>query len=105
MLELVLGGGVGCVLAYGQTGSGKTYTMEALESSVARDLFPLSEIMSKRLRESAGEVFETGQTVDNVFEFRVSFLELLGKTAFDLVERPGQENSEKRKVDIVENKV
>ncbi|KAK0213292.1 P-loop containing nucleoside triphosphate hydrolase protein [Desarmillaria ectypa] len=61
LLHLVLSGGVGCILAYGQTSSGKTYTMEGIESRIAGDLFDVARV-------------------------NVTFLELLGKHATDLVE-------------------
>ncbi|KAJ7598750.1 P-loop containing nucleoside triphosphate hydrolase protein [Mycena floridula] len=82
ILPLVLSGGVGCVLAYGQTGSGKTFTMEGIESCIARDLFEESRIVAENL--IRGTAADT--PVDQVFEFSITFLELLGKKATDLVE-------------------
>lgn len=74
MLEMVIGGGVGCVFAYGQTGSGKTFTMTALQEGIARDIFNEAD----RLSEEDGEE-------DRIFKIHVSFFELLGKEAFDLL--------------------
>ncbi|KAF7376655.1 Kinesin-like protein [Mycena sanguinolenta] len=84
MLSLVLSGGVGCILAYGQTGSGKTFTMESIEHRVARDLFEHARVVGKRLllAQGADSAAETG----DIFEFNVTFLELLGKHASDLLE-------------------
>ncbi|KAJ7162247.1 P-loop containing nucleoside triphosphate hydrolase protein [Mycena filopes] len=83
MLSLALSGGVGCILAYGQTGSGKTYTMESVEHRVARDLFNQARVVGKRLLlAQGGDGSETG----DIFEFSVTFLELLGKHASDLLE-------------------
>ncbi|KAJ7678693.1 P-loop containing nucleoside triphosphate hydrolase protein [Mycena rosella] len=85
MLSLALSGGVGCILAYGQTGSGKTYTMESVEHRVARDLFAQARIVGKRLlfaQDGDHAIAETG----DIFEFNVTFLELLGKHASDLLE-------------------
>ncbi|KAJ7289191.1 P-loop containing nucleoside triphosphate hydrolase protein [Mycena rebaudengoi] len=85
MLSLVLSGGVGCVLAYGQTGSGKTHTMEGIEHRVARDIFDHAQAMGKRMllaQDGEGANAETG----DIFEFGVTFLELLGKRASDLLE-------------------
>ncbi|KAK0475560.1 P-loop containing nucleoside triphosphate hydrolase protein [Armillaria novae-zelandiae] len=78
LLHLALSGGVGCILAYGQTSSGKTYTMEGIESRIARDLFDAARIVGNRL--------SYGQNETDFFEFSVTFLELLGKHATDLVE-------------------
>ncbi|KDQ13304.1 hypothetical protein BOTBODRAFT_160588 [Botryobasidium botryosum FD-172 SS1] len=92
MINLALGGGVGCVLAYGQTGAGKTYTMESLERRLALDLFPAAEALSARFLASQGD--QPGQSATSespssvqecIFSFSVTFLELLGKRATDLV--------------------
>lgn len=134
MIDLVLGGGVGCVLAYGQTGessrtpqreehnrpmltplihilhifshptlkgSGKTYTMEAIERFVARDLFATAEKTTAKLLELKGGSVPDGVPT-NPFEFRVTFLELLGKTASDLVHG---ELDLPKKVEVLETKV
>ncbi|KAJ7122056.1 P-loop containing nucleoside triphosphate hydrolase protein [Mycena crocata] len=85
MLSLALSGGVGCILAYGQTGSGKTYTMESIEHRVARDLFEQARVVGKRLLEAQRGDSGTAPTGD-IFEFSVTFLELLGKHASDLLE-------------------
>ncbi|KAI0087128.1 P-loop containing nucleoside triphosphate hydrolase protein [Irpex rosettiformis] len=78
MIPLALAGGTSCILAYGQTGSGKTYTMEALEYRVARDLFVAAEAIGTQLL--------TAEHGVDIFEFNVTFLELLGKRASDLLE-------------------
>jgi kinesin family protein 2/24 len=85
MLSLALSGGVGCILAYGQTGSGKTYTMESVEHRVARDLFDQARIVGKRLL-LAQEGDRASADPGDIFEFSVTFLELLGKHASDLLE-------------------
>ncbi|KAJ7090915.1 P-loop containing nucleoside triphosphate hydrolase protein [Mycena belliarum] len=85
MLSLALSGGVGCILAYGQTGSGKTFTMESVEHRVARDLFDQARVMGKRLLLAQGADHPKADTGD-IFEFSVTFLELLGKHASDLLE-------------------
>lgn len=91
-MALALSGGVGCVLAYGQTSSGKTYTMEGIESCISRDLFDTARAIGKRL---APDVPEN----EDLFEFTVTFLELLGKRSTDLVDHSGAE------VPIQEDKV
>ncbi|KAJ7467033.1 P-loop containing nucleoside triphosphate hydrolase protein [Mycena latifolia] len=85
MLSLALSGGVGCILAYGQTGSGKTYTMESVEHRVARDLFDQARVVGKRLLLAQNGDHASAETGD-IFEFSVTFLELLGKHASDLLE-------------------
>ena len=120
MIPLALSSGIACILAYGQTGSGKTYTMEALEHRIARDLFVAAKVIGDRLlraeqaakasssesAEVSDEVKETG-----VFEFHVSFLELLGKRAVDLLEPAeglpvdAQGNPVRKEVPIHEDKV
>lgn len=95
MIPLALSSGIACILAYGQTGSGKTYTMEALEHRIARDLFVAAKFIGDRLlraeqaaKASSSETVEVPDEVKatDVFEFNVSFLELLGKRAVDLLE-------------------
>ncbi|KAJ6508726.1 P-loop containing nucleoside triphosphate hydrolase protein [Mycena sanguinolenta] len=88
MLSLVLSGGVGCILAYGQTGSGKTFTMEGIEHRVARDLFEHAQVVGKHLLLAQGgdSAAETG----DIFDFKVTFLELRGKYATDLLESTEQ---------------
>ncbi|KII93427.1 hypothetical protein PLICRDRAFT_100491 [Plicaturopsis crispa FD-325 SS-3] len=113
LLELVLSGGVGCVLAYGQTGSGKTWTMEGIESRIARDLFESARVVGKRLRTSEGGPDSpeggTDRLEDGVFEFSVTFLELLGRHAVDLVEPrtevDAQGNPVRKEVAVHEDKV
>ncbi|KAJ6591348.1 P-loop containing nucleoside triphosphate hydrolase protein [Mycena sp. CBHHK59/15] len=101
MLSLALSGGVGCILAYGQTGSGKTYTMESVEHRVARDLFDHARVVGNRLLAAQG----TG----DIFEFSVTFLELLGKHASDLLESPTEVNDQgnpvRTEISVREDKV
>jgi kinesin family member 2/24 len=98
------------------TGSGKTYTMEAIEHRIARDLFPISESLPARFlashRETQKENVEDGnQETSNIFEVTVTFLELLGKRASDLVEvtenflDENENEKERKEVVINENKV
>ncbi|KAK7048332.1 P-loop containing nucleoside triphosphate hydrolase protein [Favolaschia claudopus] len=86
ILSLALSGGVGCILAYGQTGSGKTYTMESVEHRVARDLFDQARMVGKRLVLAQGGAQASDTEAGDIFEFNVTFLELLGKHATDLLE-------------------
>ena len=118
MIQLGLSCGTACILAYGQTGSGKTYTMEGLETRIARDLFVVADHLAARLSDSDSDAgaeggeeegkkegkkidLEEGKTEQNlktgnetakkathhdVFQFSVTFLELLGKRAVDLLE-------------------
>ena len=101
IIPLALANGTACILAYGQTGTGKTYTMEALEYRIARDLFVAAKKIGDQLPEaeqkasvSAEEPAENISTVGeeqkengrSVFEFSVTFLELLGKRVVDLLE-------------------
>ncbi|EJD50162.1 P-loop containing nucleoside triphosphate hydrolase protein [Auricularia subglabra TFB-10046 SS5] len=98
MLELALNGGVACVLAYGQTSTGKTYTIEALEHRIARDLFPLAERLGDTFKQAHGDKSDAP-----VFEFTVTFLELLGKIAVDLAS--GNDEGQRTRVDIMEDKL
>ncbi|KAF7322225.1 Kinesin-like protein [Mycena kentingensis (nom. inval.)] len=84
LLALSLSGGVACILAYGQTGTGKTFTMESIEHRVARDLFEQARAAGRRFVQAQGGDAE--QQDGNIFEFHVTFLELLGKHAADLLE-------------------
>ncbi|KAI0347911.1 P-loop containing nucleoside triphosphate hydrolase protein [Trametopsis cervina] len=90
MIPLALASGTACVLAYGQTGTGKTYTMEALEYRIARDLFLAAEKTGARLLAAERKVSPDShpelQDGGGVFEFSVTFLELLGKGVVDLLE-------------------
>ncbi|KAF7798862.1 hypothetical protein EIP86_010089 [Pleurotus ostreatoroseus] len=96
MIKLALSQGTACILAYGQTGSGKTFTMEGLEYRVARDLFATADRVAARLaklsadeQKPAGSSEAAAAKCNDVFEFSVTFLELLGKRAVDLLE-PGE---------------
>ncbi|KAJ7782514.1 P-loop containing nucleoside triphosphate hydrolase protein [Mycena maculata] len=108
MLSLAISGGVGCILAYGQTGSGKTYTMESVEHRVARDLFDQARVVGKRLLEAQGGDHASAATGD-IFEFSVTFLELLGKHASDLLESTeevdSQGNPVRTEISVREDKV
>lgn len=96
--------------------------MEALEQCIARDIFYAAEALSARLLESQGKapshdakvVVEEASHADdppvkgnNVFELTVTFLELLGKHAYDLVDSVGDDegNVVRKLVNIHENKV
>lgn len=135
MIDLVLGGGVGCILAYGQTGglastllsilvssclkgSGKTFTMEALEQYIAQDIFPAAEAVSARLLASQSHIPSSSDipdvsmlTIDtpshskNVFEITATFLELLGKKATDLLQVAAGNYIVPMEVPIMENRV
>ncbi len=76
LIDLGLKGGVCTLLAYGQTGSGKTHTIGGVLDRLGEDLF-------------------TGD--DNGLRLFVSFVELLGNDASDLL------NADKKKVEIVED--
>ncbi|KZV91491.1 P-loop containing nucleoside triphosphate hydrolase protein [Exidia glandulosa HHB12029] len=114
LLPLVLGGGVGCILSYGQTGSGKTYTMEGVEHRVARDLFSVGTSVARRSYASEKRLpidsEEVGKiTANDAFVFEVTFLEILGNNAVDLVEVPtevdAQGNPVRKQIAIREDKV
>lgn len=128
-MPLVLGGGIGCVLSYGQTGAGKTHTMlvslskhrphaawsnapQGLEHRIARDLFDVADKVAQRF--ASAEAASKGEdaprvTAGDVFDFHVTFLELLGKTASDLLEPPtgvdAQGNPIRNTIAIREDKV
>ncbi|KAI0821454.1 P-loop containing nucleoside triphosphate hydrolase protein [Irpex lacteus] len=98
IIPLALANGTACILAYGQTGTGKTYTMEALEYRIARDLFVAAKKIGEDLLQAERkaaldtELTEDAEKSDKavgdggVFEFSVTFLELLGKRVVDLLE-------------------
>lgn len=84
------------------------YTMESLEHLIARDLFPAAQKTSARLLDSTQDARKNEDGATNIFEFSVTFLELLGKTAYDLLEpgyNPDDETSPRKPVDIHEDKV
>ena len=105
--------------------NGAHETMEALEQRIARDIFPVAERLSARFVEShasdpAPSTSETpeadvaGLSLEekegkNIFELSVSFLELLGKRATDLVDVPEgmdmEGNALRKEVAVHENKV
>ena len=64
MVRYACDGGLAALFMFGQTGSGKTFSMTAIESFAAKDIFAYSPI---------------GYTVT------VSFIEICGKRAFDLL--------------------
>lgn len=81
--------------------------MEGLEHRIARDIFESGKVVGKRLLESvAGRTDEDGSSV---LEFTVTFLELLGRYASDLVEPSSevdeQGNFMRKKISIREDKV
>ncbi len=53
--------------------------MEGIEACISRDLFNAARSVGQRLAPDVGD--------DDLFEFRVTFLELLGKHATDLVDQ------------------
>ncbi|KAJ7820427.1 P-loop containing nucleoside triphosphate hydrolase protein [Mycena leptocephala] len=73
MLPLPLSGGVGCILAH---------TMESIELRIARDLFDQARVVGRRFLLAQGDGTETG----DIPQFSITFLELLGKRASDLLE-------------------
>lgn len=92
------------MLAYGQTGSGKTFTMEGLEERIARDIFSAAHTAATRLLALEAN-HDAEQDAADMFEISVSFLELLGKRATDLVEQGDSENPVRKEVAINEDKV
>jgi kinesin family member 2/24 len=107
-LPLVLSGGIACILAYGQTGSGKTFTMEGLEMRVARDLFSFAEEYGKNLLAKEQGSEDVHPSPGSVYEFSVTFLELLGRRATDLVGEGKEDTSGnivRPEVAILEDKV
>lgn len=98
MLTLALSSGIACILAYGQTGAGKTYTIEALEHRISRDLFVAAKQVGAQLLRAEEQAQARSEATEDkekntmptdpadVFEFKVTFLELLGKRAVDLLE-------------------
>lgn len=123
IIPLALANGTACILAYGQTGTGKTYTMEALEYRIARDLFIAAKKIGEDLLQAERKAaLDTESTEDaeksdeavgdgGVFEFGVTFLELLGKRVVDLLEPveglpvDEQGNPIRKEVPINEDKV
>ncbi|KAG8732925.1 hypothetical protein FRC11_010064 [Ceratobasidium sp. 423] len=96
LLDIVLGGGVGCILAYGQTGSGKTYTISSLEEIISRTIFTAARVY-------AVSHFPNSQIPpQDIFTIGISLYELLGNKATDLLD--GDENGDGATVDIAEDK-
>lgn len=92
--------------------------MESLEHSIARDLFPAADSFAAKFYSSSSEDLDAPEFLQgtDVFEFHVTFLELLGKNARDLVGVPlpkdgeGEDDTDEvpkefKNVDIVEDKV
>lgn len=123
IIPLALANGTACILAYGQTGTGKTYTMEALEYRIARDLFIAAKRIGEDLLQAERKATLDGESTEDagkrdeevggggVFEFNVTFLELLGKRVVDLLEPveglplDEQGNPIRKEVPINEDKV
>ena len=84
LIEMALRGGVSTILAYGQTGSGKTHTIAGILHRLGTDMF-----------HSTGE----GEGDKSNLKFHVSFFELLGNDATDLLD----EGEDKRRVEIAED--
>ena len=83
--------------------------MEALEHFVARDLFTAAKSFASRFKSaglpSQGSDSKLEPEFDDVFEFHVTFLELLGKTARDIVGTGNNpESTPLKSVDIIEDK-
>ncbi|TFK33530.1 P-loop containing nucleoside triphosphate hydrolase protein [Crucibulum laeve] len=98
MIPLVLSGGVACVLAYGQTGAGKTYTMTSLETFVARSLFENATKLGAEMQS------QVPQNTSDVFEITTTFVEIVGKSVYDL---GGEHNADgdRKPVSIGEDKL
>lgn len=87
--------------------------MEALEQYIARDIFPATEALSTRLLASQSRKSNAAHLPDAthtrskcVFEISVTFLELLGKKATDLLQvAAGNGDVVAKEVPIMENKV
>ena len=89
--------------------------MEAIEHRVARDIFPAAEALSARFLASESVTPPASseakaENQKNIFEFTVTFLELLGKTASDLTDSAEQGRDDegtiiRKEVQVMENKV
>ncbi|EGO26350.1 hypothetical protein SERLADRAFT_463324 [Serpula lacrymans var. lacrymans S7.9] len=86
--------------------------MEGLEHRIARDLFATAKKVGRRLLASEAGIVDVeieGDSNSDVFEFNVTFLELLGKKAVDLIETPttvdDQGNPIRKEVPVKEDKV
>jgi kinesin family member 2/24 len=89
--------------------------MEALEYRIARDLFIAAERIGLQLleteRQASAATPQEDQLTGDVFEFSVTFLELLGKRVVDLLEPidalpiDEQGNPIRKEVPINEDKV
>ncbi|KAI8822188.1 P-loop containing nucleoside triphosphate hydrolase protein [Fimicolochytrium jonesii] len=85
-----LGGGVSTVMAYGQTGSGKTTTLTALQQRLATEIFDICKEYRRLLDGATGEQEQVERddkdaTATSDFQIRVSFFEIFGSEAFDLL--------------------
>jgi kinesin family member 2/24 len=83
--------------------------MEGLEARLARDLFSIAEQIGQRHAAADSSKEQTFETGLDVFELSVTFLELLGRHAADLVEEPSEVDAEgnpiRQEVAVQENKV
>jgi kinesin family protein 2/24 len=83
--------------------------MESVEHRIARDLFDQARIVGKRLLLAQGGDVPTGAESGDIFEFNVTFLELLGKHASDLLETTeevdAQGNPVRTEIAVREDKV
>ncbi|KAJ7273760.1 P-loop containing nucleoside triphosphate hydrolase protein [Mycena rebaudengoi] len=105
ILTLVLSGGVGCIMAYGQTASGKTYTMEGIEHRIARDLFKHARVVGARWLLAQGDAPHAdanANNIEDVFEFNVTFVELLGNEPESL---DAHGNPVRKEIPVREDKV
>ncbi|KAF8580953.1 P-loop containing nucleoside triphosphate hydrolase protein [Ramaria rubella] len=102
MVSLALAGGVVCILAYGQTGTGKTYSMNYLAMTLAHELFRHA---TKTGSEIKSQNSYTGRNDgSDPFAISVTFLEIIGKSAYDLAaDDAGEDN--RTLVNIYEDKL
>ncbi|KAJ1554711.1 hypothetical protein HK405_004275, partial [Cladochytrium tenue] len=93
LVPFVIAGGFATVFAYGQTGSGKTFTMTAMQERVARDIFQYAveyrnqwkQQQQQQQQQPATDEAAAVDDNDTGLDIYVSYFELFGARAFDLL--------------------
>ncbi|KAF9001972.1 P-loop containing nucleoside triphosphate hydrolase protein [Cyathus striatus] len=114
MIPLVLSGGIACILAYGQTGTGKTFSITSIEKAISTELFKAAAIAGSQAKMRAGVKYDADVSIvqapttngdgNDAFEISVSFMEMIGKSAYDLTVIESTDE-ERKPINISEDKM